>query len=114
MGDSGCGNVSNSGLVSDGGAVDNVGLLSVDGGGDGLVDGGGVSLSDLLVGVGAGLVHKGLVDGLVGPDGSVDLLGAEGGDVLEDGLGNVASQPVVLDGSGVMGGGPDQGGGSVA
>merc|ERR1719397_1641221 len=32
-------------------------------GGDGLVDGGGVSLGDLLVGVGAGLVHEGLVDG---------------------------------------------------
>merc|ERR1719346_75602 len=153
----------NSGLVGDGGPMDNVGLLSVNGGGDGLVDGGGVSLGDLLVGVGAGLVHKRLVDGLVGPDGSVDLLGAEGGDVLEDGLGNVggldngsrlvggngggdvsldglghgvgqggdlggdlgkgvglsggigkvASQPVVLNGSGVMGRGPDKGGGSL-
>merc|ERR1719378_1002135 len=89
MGNGRGGNVSNGGLVSDGGAVDNVGLLSVDGSGDGLVDGGGVGLGDLLVGVGAGLVHKGLVDGLVGPDGSVDLLGAVGGDVLEDGLGNV-------------------------
>merc|ERR550519_79255 len=100
MGDSGGGDVGDGGLVSDGGAVDDVGLLSVDGGGDVLELGGGVSLGDLLVGVGAGLVHKGLVDSLVGPDGSVDLLGAEGGDVLEDGLGNVGG---LDNGSGLVG-----------
>ena len=163
MGNGGGGDVGDGGLVGDGGAVGDVGLLSVHGDGAVLVDGGGVGLGDLLAGVGPGLVHKGLVDGLVGPDGSVDLLGAEGGDVLEDGLGHVgslddgsglvggdgggdvgldglsdgvgqggdlggdlgegvglgggvgevAAQPVVLDGGRVMGRGPDQGGGAV-
>jgi hypothetical protein len=121
---------------------------------DGSVEGG----RDLLDGVSAGLMHKGLADGLVGTDGTRDSLMAEGGDVLEDGLssmgglhnrgrlvsgnwgrdvgvgglsdrvgncgdlgchlsegmslsggvGKVATQPVVLNGGGVMGGCPDQ------
>merc|ERR1711902_348040 len=65
------------------------------------VDGGGNSLGDSLDGVGAGLVDNWLVDGLVSTDGSSDGLGSVGGDVLEDGLGNV----VCLDnGGGLVGG----------
>jgi len=56
--------------------------------GHSLVEGGGEVLRHLLDSVGAGLVDKGLADGLVSPDGSVDLLGSEGGDVLEDRLGS--------------------------
>jgi len=71
------------------------------------VDGGGNSLGDSLDGVGAGLVDNWLVDGLVSTDGSSDGLGSVGGDVLEDGLGNV----VGLDnGGGLVGG---NGGGDV-
>ena len=58
----------------------------------------------------------------MGVGGLSDRVGQGGnlGDDLSDskslsgGVGKVASQPVVLDGSGVMGGCPDQGGGSVA
>jgi len=65
------------------------------------VDGGGNSLGDSLDGVGAGLVDNWLVDGLVSTDWSSDGLGSVGGDVLEDGLGNV----VGLDnGGGLVGG----------
>jgi len=71
------------------------------------VDGGGEVLGDLLDGVGPGLVHKGLVDGLMGPHGAGDLLGAESGDVLEDGLGHVGG---LDDGGGLVGG---DGGGDV-
>merc|ERR1719342_970303 len=39
--------------------------------------------------MGAGLVDNWLVDSLVGADWSSDVLGSVGGDVLEDGLGNV-------------------------
>jgi len=71
------------------------------------VDWGGNSLGDSLDGVGAGLVDNWLVDGLVSTDGSSDGLGSVGGDVLEDGLGNV----VGLDnGGGLVGG---NGGGDV-
>jgi len=71
------------------------------------VDRGGNSLGDSLDGVGAGLVDNWLVDGLVSTDGSSDGLGSVGGDVLEDGLGNV----VGLDnGGGLVGG---NGGGDV-
>jgi len=71
------------------------------------VDGGGNSLGDSLDGVGAGLVDNWLVDGLVSTDGSSDGLGSVGGDVLEDGLGDV----VGLDnGGGLVGG---NGGGDV-
>jgi len=71
------------------------------------VDGGGNSLGDSLDGVGAGLVDNWLVDGLVSTDWSSDGLGSVGGDVLEDGLGNV----VGLDnGGGLVGG---NGGGDV-
>jgi len=58
-------------------------------------------LADGLDGVGPGLVHDGLADGLVGPDWAVDLLGAEGWDVLEDGLRDVVS---LDDGGGLVGG----------
>ena len=73
-----------------------------DGNGDLLdgVDGGVDSLADGLDGVGPGLVHDGLADGLVGPHWAVDLLGAEGWDVLEDGLGDVVS---LDDGGGLVG-----------
>jgi len=65
------------------------------------VDRGGNSLGDSLDGVGAGLVDNWLVDGLVSTDWSSDGLGSVGGDVLEDGLGNV----VGLDnGGGLVGG----------
>ena len=62
-----------------------------DGNGDLLdgVDGGVDSLADGLDGVGPGLVSDGLGDGLVGPHWSGDMLGAEGWDVLEDGLSDV-------------------------
>lgn len=55
------------------------------------VDWGVDGLADSLDGVGPGLVHDGLADGLVGPHWAMDLLGAEGWDVLEDRLGNVVS-----------------------
>jgi len=55
------------------------------------MDWGSDSLRNSLDGVGAGFVNNWLVDSLVGPDRSVDGLGAIGGDVLEDGLGNVVS-----------------------
>jgi len=65
------------------------------------VDGGGNSLGHSLDSVGAGLVDNWLVDSLVGADWSSDVLGSVGGDVLEDGLGNV----VGLDnGGGLVGG----------
>merc|ERR1719513_489309 len=57
--------------------------------------------------VGAGLVDNWLVDCLVGADWSSDVLGSVGGDVLEDGLGNV----VGLDNGGRLVGG--NGGGDV-
>jgi hypothetical protein len=53
------------------------------------VDWGVDSLADGLDRVSSGLMDNGLADGLVGPDGSMDLLGAEGGDVLEDWLGDM-------------------------
>merc|ERR1719312_1806582 len=53
------------------------------------VDWGGNSLGNSLDCVGAGLVDNWLVDSLVGADWSSDVLGSVGGDVLEDGLGNV-------------------------
>ena len=53
------------------------------------VDRGGNSLGNSLDCVGAGLVDNWLVDSLVGADWSSDVLGSVGGDVLEDGLGNV-------------------------
>merc|ERR1719320_1750009 len=53
------------------------------------VDRGGNSLGNSLDCVGAGLVDNWLVDSLVGADWSSDVLGSIGGDVLEDGLGNV-------------------------
>merc|ERR1719188_2523640 len=101
------------------------------------VDGGG----NLLHSVGLGLVDKGLGDLLDGPHGSSNSLTSESWDILEDGLSNmgglshgvgdggdlgahlsksmglgggigkVASQSVVLDGSGVMSGSPHQEGG---
>jgi len=71
------------------------------------VDWGGNSLGDSLDGVGAGLVDNWLVDSLVGADWSSDVLGSVGGDVLEDGLGNV----VGLDNGGRLVGG--NGGGDV-
>jgi len=65
------------------------------------VDRGGNSLGNSLDSVGAGLVDNWLVDSLVGTDRSGDVLGSVGGDVLEDGLGNV----VGLDnGGGLVGG----------
>jgi len=65
------------------------------------VDWGSDSLGNSLDGVGAGFVNNWLVDSLVGPDGSVDGLGSIGGDVLEDGLGNVVSSD---NGGGLVGG----------
>merc|ERR1719308_647017 len=53
------------------------------------VDRGSNSLGNSLDCVGAGLVDNRLVDSLVGADWSSDVLGSVGGDVLEDGLGNV-------------------------
>jgi len=53
------------------------------------VDRGGNSLGNSLDSVGSGLVDNWLVDSLVGADWSSDVLGSVGGDVLEDGLGNV-------------------------
>merc|ERR1719468_1267204 len=53
------------------------------------VDRGGNSLGNSLDCVGAGLVDNWLVDSLVGADWSSDVLGSVGGNVLEDGLGNV-------------------------
>jgi len=52
-------------------------------------DGGGNGVLDLLDGVGPGLVHDRLVDGLVGPDGAGDGDRGVDRDVLEDGLGSV-------------------------
>ena len=71
------------------------------------VDRGGNSLGNSLDCVGAGLVDNWLVDSLVGADWSSDVLGSVGGDVLEDGLGNV----VGLDNGGRLVGG--NGGGDV-
>ena len=66
-----------------------------------LVDGSVDGLADSLDGVGPGLVSDGLSDGLVGPHWAVDLLGAEGGNVLEHGLGHVSGGD---DGCGLVGG----------
>ena len=104
--DSGSGGVSSKGGVSHGSGGSNIGGVGDGRGGgdsdnslsDG-VDRGVNSLGHGLDGVGPGLMHNGLSDGLVGPDGAVDGLGAEGGDVLENGLGHV--------------GGPDNWGGLV-
>jgi len=71
------------------------------------VDRGGNSLGNSLDSVGAGLVDNWLVDSLVSTDWSSDGLGSVGGDVLEDGLGNV----VGLDNGGRLVGG--NGGGDV-
>jgi len=71
------------------------------------VDWGGNSLGNSLDSVGAGLVDNWLVDSLVSTDRSGDVLGSVGGDVLEDGLGNV----VGLDNGGRLVGG--NGGGDV-
>jgi len=71
------------------------------------------SLGDSLDSVGACFMDNWLVDSLVGTDRSSDSLGSIGGDVLEDGLGNV----VGLDnGGGLMGGnwGRDVGVGSLS
>jgi len=57
--------------------------------------------------VGSGLVNNGLADGLVSGHGSVDVLGAEGWDVLEHWLSNVSG----LDNRGWLVGG--DGGGDV-
>merc|ERR1719320_1755569 len=62
---------------------------------------GGNSLGNSLDCVGAGLVDNWLADSLVGADWSSDVLGSVGGDVLEDGLGNV----VGLDNGGRLVGG---------
>jgi len=53
------------------------------------VDWGSNSLGHGLDGVGPGLVNDWLVDSLVGTDWSGNVLGSIGGDVLEDGLGDV-------------------------
>jgi len=71
------------------------------------MDWGGNSLGNSLDSVGAGLVDNWLVDSLVSTDRSGDVLGSVGGDVLEDGLGNV----VGLDNGGRLVGG--NGGGDV-
>jgi hypothetical protein len=78
-----------------------------------LVDWSVDGLADGLDGVGPGLVGDGLGDGLVGPDWAMDLLGAEGWDVLEDGLGNVVG---LDDGGGLVGvdGGGDVGVGGLS
>merc|ERR1719446_783467 len=65
------------------------------------MDWGGNSLGNSLDSVGAGLVDNWLVDSLVSTDRSGDVLGSVGGDVLEDGLGNV----VGLDNGGRLVGG---------
>jgi len=77
------------------GPLDTNGLVgdSVDWG----VDGGG----DLLDGVGLGLVDQGLGDLLDGPHGSSEGLASIGGDVLEDGLGDMGG---LDDGGGLVGG----------
>jgi len=77
------------------GPVDTNGLVgdSVDWG----VDGGG----NLLDGVGLGLVDQGLGDLLDGPHGSSEGLASIGGDVLEDGLGDMGG---LDDGGGLVGG----------
>lgn len=82
--------------------------LNGNGTGDGLGKRGGEGLADGLLGVGAGLVNKGLVDGLVSPHGARDLLGSESGDVLEDWLSDVGG---LDNGSGLEGG---DGGGDVS
>jgi len=69
---------------SDGGSVGDT-----DGDMSDLMDWGVDSLADGLDGVGPGLVSDGLGDGLVSPHWSGDMLGAEGWDVLEDGLSDV-------------------------
>jgi len=78
-----------------------------------LVDWSVDGLADSLDGVGPGLVHDGLADGLVGPDWAMDMLGAEGWDVLEDGLGHVVG---LDDGGGLVGvdGGGDVGVGGLS
>merc|ERR1711892_1122846 len=108
------------------------------------VDWGSNSLGHGLDGVGPGLVNDWLVDSLVGTDWSGNVLGSIGGDVLEDGLGDVsglghgvgqgrdlggdlsesmslgsgvgkvASEPVVLNGSRVMCRSTDKVGGGIA
>merc|ERR1719234_2987306 len=95
--------MSNGGLGSDGGAVDNVGLLSVDGGGDVLGLGGGNGGGDVgLDGLGHGVGQGGDLGGDLGD-----------GVSLGGGVGKVAAQPVVLDGGRVVGRSPDQGGSSM-
>jgi len=95
MGNS-CGNSRN---VSD--SMFNMGLFNGDGVCNSLVDWSGEALGHLLDGVGAGLVNQGLLDGLVGPHGSMNLLGSESGDVLEDWLRSIVG---VDDGVGLVGG----------
>merc|ERR1719209_2220242 len=69
------------------------------------------SLGDSLDSVGACFMDNWLVDSLVGTDRSSDSLGSIGGDVLEDGLGNV----VGLDNwGGLMGGNWGMGVGSLS
>jgi len=91
--------VGNSRSESD--SVFNMGLFNSDGMGNSLVDWSGEALGHLLDGMGAGLVNQGLLDGLVGPHGSMNLLGSESGDVLEDWLGSIVG---VDDGVGLVGG----------
>lgn len=93
------GDVGNSRSESD--SVFNMGLFNSDGMGNSLVEWSGEALGDLLDGVGAGLVNEGLLDGLVGPHGSMNLLGSESGDVLEDWLSSIVG---VDDGVGLVGG----------
>jgi len=99
LGESGRGGMGNS---------DRGGVGDTDGDMSDLMDWGVDSLADGLDGVGPDLMSDGLGDGLVGPHWSVDLLGAEGWDVLEDGLSNV----VGLDDGGWLVGG--DGGGDVS
>merc|ERR1712045_655183 len=79
MAESRSSDVGNGGGVSDGGAVDDVGLLSVHGNVDGLVDWGGVGGDDglLVVGGVGGVVHMGGLNDLL--DG-VDLVRGSHGD----------------------------------
>jgi len=86
---------------SQGDSVFNMGLLNSYGMGNSLVDWSSEVLGHLLDGVGAGLVNEGLLNGLVGPHGAMDLLGSESGDVLEDGLGSIVG---VDNGVGLVGG----------